>query len=209
MKVSASFLSCKKVLPTITKLSCTDTDYIHVDYIDGKFVKGRKMPFRVLKKISKLSTKRLDIHLMTDKLSKYIKKFATLNCEYITFHIEATKNPEKYINLIHNYGIKCGVAINPDTDISVIEPYFDMVDLILVMSVVPGKGGQEFIKSTVKKVEKIKSLLITSKLNVIVSVDGGINDTTIKKIKSNIDMAVAGSFITNSDNYQEQINKLR
>ena len=209
MKISTSFLSCKKVLPTILKLSYTDTDYIHVDYIDGKFVKGRKMPFRILKKISKFSSKRLDIHLMTDKLDKYIKKFATLNCEYITFHIEATKNPEKYIRMIHNYGIKCGIAINPDTDISKIEPYIEMLDLILVMGVVPGKGGQQYISDTTKKIKKIKSLLVSNKLNVVVSVDGGINDKTVKDIKSAVDMIVAGSFITGSDNYQEQINKLR
>lgn len=209
MKISASFLSCKKVLPTIKHLSCTDTDYIHVDYIDGKFVKGRKIPFRILKKISKISSKRLDVHLMTDKLDKYIKKFVTLNCEYITFHIEATKNPEKYVHLIHNYGIKCGIAINPDTDINMLEPYLEMIDLVLVMGVVPGKGGQEFIKETPDKVKKIKSLLVTNKLSVIMSVDGGINDTTIKKVKSHVDMVVAGSFITNSENYQESINKLR
>ena len=209
MKISTSFLSCKKVLPTIVKLSSTDTDYIHVDYIDGKFVKGRKIPFRVLKKISKISSKRLDVHLMTDKLDKYIKKFVTLNCEYITFHVEATKNPEKYIKLIHNYGIKCGIAINPDTDISEIEPYLEMIDLVLVMGVVPGKGGQEFIKETPNKIKKIKSLLVTNKLSVVMNVDGGINDTTIKKVKSYVDMAVSGSFVTNGDNYQEQIDKLR
>ena len=209
MKISTSFLSCKKVLPTIKELSFTDTDYIHVDYIDGKFVRGRKIPFRILKKISKISSKRLDIHLMTDKLNKFIKKFATLNCEYITFHVEATKHVEKYIHMIHNYGIKCGLAINPDTDISIIEPYLEMVDLVLVMGVVPGKGGQAFIEDTPKKIKNIKSLLVTNKLNVVINVDGGINDTTIKKVKSYVDMAVAGSFITNGENYQEQINKLR
>lgn len=209
MKVSTSFLSCRKVLPTISQLSYTDTDFIHVDYIDGKFVKGRKIPFRILKKISKISHKRLDVHLMTDKLNKYIKKFATLNCEYITFHIEATKNVEKYIHMIHNYGIKCGLAINPDTDISMLEPYLEMIDLILVMGVVPGKGGQPFIEETPNKIKNIKSLLVTNKLNVIISVDGGINDETVKKVKSYAYMVVSGSFVTNGKNYQEQINRLR
>lgn len=209
MKISTSFLSCKKVLPTIKLLSYTDTDFIHVDYIDGKFVKGRKIPFRILKKISKISSKRLDVHLMTDKLNKFIKKFATLNCEYITFHVEATKNVEKYIHMIHNYGIKCGLAINPDTDISVIEPYLEMVDLVLVMGVVPGKGGQSFIEETPNKIKNIKSLIVSNKLHVVMNVDGGINDETIKKVSSYVDMAVSGSFVTNAENYQEQINKLR
>lgn len=209
MKVSTSFLSCKKVLPVIKKLNLTDTDYIHVDFIDGKFVVGKKIPFRVLKKISKYSSKRLDVHLMTNKLKKYIKKFALLNCEYITFHVEVEKNIEKYINLIHSYGIKCGLAINPDTDIEKLTPYLNMVDMVLVMSVVPGYGGQAFIPETVDKVKKIKKEIVDNNYNIILSIDGGINNETVKEVKKHVDMIVSGSYITNSKNYQEQINSLR
>lgn len=209
MKTSISFLSAKKVLKCVKDLSITTCDYIHVDFIDGKFVVGKKIPFRKLKKIPKLTSKRLDIHLMTDKLNKYIKKFASMNAEYITFHYEATKNHEKYIKLIHSYGLKCGIAINPDTDYKVLEPFMDMIDLILVMGVNPGYGGQAFIPEVSTKLKELRSYILENKYSIIVSVDGGVNETTIEKIENYTDMVVAGSYVTNSDNYQEQIDKLK
>ena len=209
MKISTSFLSCKKIDDGIKKLNLTDTDYIHVDFIDGKFVVGKTIPFRKLKKIPKYTSKRLDVHLMTDKLDKYIKKFSLLNCEYITFHIEATKDVEKYISMIHSYGIKCGIALNPSTDIEEIKPYLDMIDLVLVMSVVPGYGGQSFIEETSGKLDKLRKYIKKEKLDVIINVDGGINNETLKKVKPYVDMVVSGSYITNSSNYQETINTLR
>lgn len=209
MKVSASFLSCKKIIPAIEKLSLTDVDYIHVDFIDGKFVVGKKIPFHKLKKISKVSSKRLDVHLMTNKLKRYIKKFATLNCEYITFHVEVEKDIEKYIDLIHSYGIKCGLAINPNTDIEILEPYLNMIDMVLVMSVVPGYGGQPFIPETVEKVKKLKDVITKDKLKIVINIDGGINNETVKEIQPFVDMVVSGSYITNSNDYQEKINSLR
>ena len=208
MKISTSFLSCSNLERDIKRLNLTDTDYLHVDFIDGKFVSGKTIPFRKLKKIPKLTSKRLDVHLMTNKLSKYIKKFSVLNCEYITFHVEATDKLEKYISMIHSYGIKCGIAINPDTDIDKIKDFLDMVDLVLVMSVVPGYGGQKFIENTTMKLEKLRELIKKEKLNLIISVDGGINNETINEVKPYVDMVVVGSYITNSDNFQEKINSL-
>lgn len=209
MKVSSSFLSCSKIKPAILKLALTDTDYIHIDFIDCNFVVGREIPFRKIKKISKYSTKRLDVHLMTNRLNKYIKKFALLNVEYITFHIELEKDIEKYINLIHSYGIRAGLAINPDTDIEKIKPYISLIDMILVMSVTPGEGGQAFIPDTTNKLKKIRQFITENDSDVILSIDGGINDVTLKKVKPYVDMVVSGSYITNSDNYQEAIDKLR
>lgn len=209
MKISTSFLSCKKIDYAIKKLSLTDTDYIHVDFIDNSFIDGKKISFRRLKKISKYSSKRLDVHLMTKKVKKYIKKFALLNVEYITFHVEACNNIEDMINLIHNYGISAGIAINPDTDIELIKPYLDSVDLVLIMSVVPGYGGQAFIPETVEKVTKLREYLKKQKLKVLVNVDGGINLETSKKVKPYVDIIVSGSYITNNNNYQEKISSLR
>ena len=209
MKISASFLSCEKIIPAIKKLNMTDVDYIHVDFIDNNFVKGKKIPFHKLKKISKISSKRLDIHLMTNKLEKYIKKFSMLNCEYITFHIEVLENVEKYINMIHSYGIKCGLAINPDTDFDKIKPYIEMIDLILVMSVTPGYGGQQFIPTTEDKLKKIRKYITDNKIKVIVNVDGGINNTTINKVNKYVEMVVSGSYITHSIDFHEIINNLR
>ena len=209
MKVSASFLACKDISYGISLLDETTCDYIHVDFIKGKFVKGKEIPFRKLKKISKFTSKRLDVHLMTDKLDKYIPKFSTLNCEYITFHIEATSNIEKYIDLIHSYGIKCGIAINPDTDIKEVEPYLDRIDLVLIMSVYPGYGGQEFIEDVVVKTKTLKEIIKKDKLNLILSIDGGINNNTIIKVKDYVDMVVAGSYITSSNDFQKSIDILR
>lgn len=209
MKVSASFLSCKDIYYGISLLDKTTCDYIHVDFIKGKFVKGKEIPFRKLKKISKFTSKRLDVHLMTDKLDKYIPKFSTLNCEYITFHIEATSNIEKYIDLIHSYGIKCGIAINPDTDIKEVEPYLDKIDLVLVMSVYPGYGGQEFIEDVVVKTKTLNEIIKKDKLNLILSIDGGINNNTIIKVKDYVDMVVAGSYITSSDDFQKRVDILK
>mgnify|MGYP004631254621 CR=1 FL=1 len=206
MKISASFLSSSDLKKTVYELSVTDVDYIHVDFIDGKFVSGTKIAYRKIKKVTKFSSKRLDVHLMTDKLDKYIKKFALLNCEYITFHVEATKDISKYISLIHSYGIKCGLAINPDTSIQEIESYVNDIDMVLVMSVVP---GQSFIPDAVNKLKDLEKLLKAKKSKVLVSIDGGINDTTVSSVGSLVDMLVSGSFITSSDNYQEKINILR
>lgn len=209
MKISSSFLACKKVNSAIKKLSLTDTDYIHVDFIDNSFINGKKISFRKLKKISKYSSKRLDVHLMTKKIKKYIKKFALLNVEYITFHVEAGNNIEDMINLIHNYGIHAGIAVNPDTDFEVIKPYLDNVDLVLIMSVVPGYGGQAFIPDVVEKIKKLREYLKKNKLKVLISVDGGIKLDESKKIKPYVDIIVSGSYITNSNNYQEKISSLR
>lgn len=209
MKISSSFLACKKIDYAIKKLSLTDTDYIHVDFIDNSFINGKKISFCKLKKISKYSDKRLDVHLMTKKVKKYIKKFAMLNVEYITFHVEACSNIENIINLIHNYGIHAGIAVNPDTDIEVIKPYLANVDLVLIMSVVPGYGGQVFIPETIEKVKKLRDYLKKQKLKVLINVDGGINLETSKNIKPYVDIMVSGSYITNSNNYQEMISSLR
>ena len=209
MKISASFLACKDIYYGINLLDETDVDFIHVDFIKGRFVKGKEIPFRKLKKISNFTSKRLDVHLMTDKLDKYIPKFSTLNCEYITFHIEATTDIEKYIDLIHGYGIKCGIAINPDTDIKEVKPYLDKIDLVLLMSVYPGYGGQEFIEEVASKAKELKNIIKKDKLNVILNIDGGINNNTILKIKDNVDMVVAGSYITSSNDYQKRVDILR
>ena len=209
MKISTSFLSCKNIEKDIKRLNLTDTDYLHVDFIDGSFVDGKEIPFRKLKKIPKITAKRLDVHLMTTKLDKYIKKFSILNCEYITFHFEATKKPEKYISIIHSYGIKCGIAINPKTDIETIKPILDMADLVLVMSVEPGYGGQAFIEDTISKLEGLRNYIKKEELNLILSVDGGINNETIEKVKPYVDMVVSGSYITSADSFQEKINSLR
>lgn len=208
MKVSASFLSSKNIPEDLRKLNETDVDYIHVDIMDGKFVKNKTMPFSEMKNIYKYTSKRLDVHLMVENPEKYIPLYAELNTEFITIHVELDTDIEKNLELIKEYSIKCGLAINPETKVSELIPYLPYLDLILVMSVNPGAGGQEFIEETEAKVREVRALLNSYNVKALISVDGGITDKT-KEMCGYADMLAAGSFIINSDNFQEKIASLR
>lgn len=209
MRISASFLTSKDKAGDLRKLNLTDVDYIHVDYMDGKFVNNKSLPFRQLKKIYKYTCKRLDVHLMAEKPEKLIKKFANLNTEFITIHVEINRNIEKILYMIHAYGIKAGLSIKPNTDINELIPYLDNIDLILIMGVEPGRGGQTFIRETKDKLEKIRAMLKeNNKESILISVDGGINNET-KDYVDIADILVCGNYITSSDNFQEKISSLR
>lgn len=207
MLISTSFLSSSNPARDLKILNETDTDYIHVDVMDGIFVKGRTMPFKELKKIYKYTSKRLDIHLMVEEASKLISKYATLNAEYLTIHVES-ENVEDNLKLIKKYAIKAGLAISPETKIKELVPYLPLVDMILVMSVEPGQGGQAFIPKTKTRIKEIAKLLKEYKSKAVISVDGGINDET-KKSCTDADILVSGSYIISSDDFQERITKLR
>ena len=208
MKVSASFLSSYYIEEDIMKLNDTNVDYIHVDVMDGKFVENKTLPFRAMKNIYKFTSKRLDVHLMVASPKKLIKKYAQLNTEYITFHVEIDEDIDNLIDIVHNYGIKCGLAIKPDTKIDVLDKYLDKIDLVLFMSVEPGKGGQEFIEETLVKIKEFKKRIKEKKKKIVINVDGGINTNNVKKLRQ-ADIIVSGSCIINSDNFQETINILR
>ena len=208
-KVSASFLSSNSVEKDISTLNETSIDLIHVDIMDGKFVPNKTIPFRMMKNIYKFTSKRLDVHLMVKKPHKYIKKYATLNTEYITIHVEIEEDISNLLNLISKYGIKKGLAINPDTPIEKLIPYLDQIDLILVMSVYPGRGGQTFIEETKAKLMAIKKIIKERNLDILLSVDGGINAETAKKVRRYVDILVSGSYITNSENFEESIKNIR
>ena len=208
MKVSVSFLTSDNPPRDLRLLNETDCDYIHVDVMDGKFVKNKTMPFSEMKNIYKYTNKRLEVHLMVDDPSKYIPLYAELNTEYITIHVEIEEDILKDLELIKSYSIKCGLAISPDTKVSELIPYLPYLDYILVMSVYPGKGGQEFIKETKKKIDEIKSLIDSYNMKAVVSVDGGVDNKT-KDMCQTADILVSGSYIINSDNFQEKISSLR
>lgn len=208
MKVSTTFLSSKDVPRDLGLLDKTDTDFIHVDVMDGKFVPNKTMPFSEMRHISDYTSKRLDIHLMVNEPSKYIPMYAELNAEYITFQIEIDEDIEKDLKLIKNYSIKCGLAIKPDTKVSSLIPYLPYLDLILVMSVEPGKGGQAFIPESEGKIEEVRALLNAYNISAIINVDGGINDKTVAMCHD-ADMVSAGSYVVLSDNFQEKITSLR
>ena len=211
MKVAASILSATDRIICVKKLNRTNLDYFHIDVMDGEFVNNYQMPIKEVKEISSYTKKPLDIHLMVENPLEYIEKLQNLNVEYITFHIEVLHNIEELINRCKELNYKVGLAIKPNTNINELKPYLKNIDLILVMSVEPGFGGQKFIENTIVRIENIRKMLIKNKCeNILIEVDGGINDTNIKSlINAKVDIAVSGSYIVNSSNYQNQIDTLR
>lgn len=205
LKVSVSFIKNKynNEFRTIYDINYTSADYIHVDIMDGKFVDNKNYDINDVVKFLDGNTKPLDVHLMCYDLEKYIVEYADLLPEFITFHLEATDKVNELIDMIHSYGIKCGISIKPDTSVSELSPYLDKIELVLVMSVEPGKGGQKFMPIAIDKITELRKL----NKNVIISVDGGINDETVKLVNS--DMVVSGSYVCMSDSFEEAIEKLK
>lgn len=203
MKISASFLSIKDNLKeNIARLTQTDIDYLHLDIMDGNFVENKTWDIEQIKGIINYN-KPLDIHLMVDDVYKYIDQFQVLKPIYITFHYEINYDIMKVIEYIKQYGIKVGLSIKPETDVEQILPYLPYIDLILVMSVDPGSGGQTFISNTTDKIEKLRAI----DGNFLIEVNGGINIDTIDLVK-NVDIIVVGSYITNGD-YEERIKNIK
>jgi len=205
IKISTSILSSNDRLTSIKKLNNTNTDYIHVDTMDGIFVPNTQMNIDEIIELEKFSTKPLDIHLMVENPEIYINNLKNKNIEYITIHIEINKDINKIINKIKSYGYKVGISIKPNTDINSILPYLDKIDLVLIMSVEPGFGGQEFIPKTLEKAKQLRNI----NKNITIEMDGGIKDTNINQLKNIIDIAVVGSYITKKDNYNQAINNLK
>lgn len=204
MILSCSYLSSKDKENTIKELNKTAIDYIHVDVMDGEFVSNETLDFNRLRNYFYDNKKNLDVHLMVKNVKLYVELYSLLNPKYITFHIE-NGNTLELINYVKNKNIRVGLAVNPDTDVDMIKPFLDKVDLILVMSVVPGRGGQSFIELSLDKIRKIRRL----NKDIVISVDGGVNNTNIKKIKeAGASMSVIGSYITNND-INEKVRELK
>lgn len=180
-------------------------DYIHVDVMDGRFVPNTSFSYEQVKDL--VEDELLDIHLMVEDVKKYVDEFCLLKPSYITFHYECG-NVEKMINYIHEKGCKVGLSIKPNTSIHEIEPYLKDIDLVLVMSVEPGYGGQKFQETSVLKIEKLKKLREQKNYHYQIEVDGGINDSTILFVKD-VDIVVVGSYITKSNNYKKKVSILK
>ncbi|MBU1020677.1 MAG: ribulose-phosphate 3-epimerase [Firmicutes bacterium] len=185
-------------------------EWLHVDVMDGHFVPNISIGPVVIKGLRKYTKQVFDTHLMISNPNKYIKAFIDAGSDRITFHIEAVKFPMETIDLIRKFGAKVGISIKPGTSVDVIKPFLPMIDQVLVMSVEPGFGGQEFMMDSVLKIQEIKELCKTVNPELLIVVDGGINEITSKFCaKAGADVLVAGSYVFNSDNPEQKMETLR
>ena len=218
VEISTSILSVdkEKAVTEFYNLEVAGTDYFHIDVMDGKFVEKNTMEFMLesATTLSHITTLGLDVHLMVENVEEVIDEYL-MNTEpdIITFHIEATKEKQRtldVINMIKENGIKVGLSVKPNTPISEIKEYLPYIHMVLIMTVEPGKGGQELIPETIKKVEELKQYLYENDLDLNIEVDGGINDTNIEQLKeAGADIIVAGTYIVSAENPKEAINKLK
>ncbi len=197
MEVSVSILSnsisAREIVKDLEKTNC---DYIHVDIMDGKFVENKTWTFSQIKKIIGDSMIPLDVHLMVKNPKPYVDDYALLNTSIITFHYEAVNDISDMIDYIRNYGLKVGLAINPDTEVEKIYPYLKSIDQVLVMSVYPGRSGQTFIEDSLEKIRLLKEEINNQNLKTKLSVDGGINNETGLLCKQmGIDVLVSASYL--------------
>lgn len=206
--LSVSILGIKeKIKKNIKKLDNLNIDFFHIDIMDGIFVENTTWEYKEIKKIVKHRKTKKDIHLMVKDVKKYIDDFINLKPEIITFHYEATDNHIELINYIKRHNIKAGISIKPNTEVEKIKELLNMVDLVLVMSVEPGKGGQKYIDNSTNKINELYNIRKENNYKYLIEVDGGINKET-KEYAKNADILVVGSYITNN-NYEEKINEFK
>lgn len=210
MKVSLSILTVdyanvEKSLSGIIN----DVDYVHMDVMDGEFVPNISFGYSFVKSLRKLTNIEFDTHLMMLHPQNYIKQFVDAGSQYITFHVEADCDVKETIDLIHSYNVKAGISINPNTKVEDILEYLPLIDMVLVMSVEPGFGGQSFMTNSIDKVRLLKELKTKNNFNYLINIDGGIKDTTAPYISEFVDMAVVGSYICNAENPKENLLKIK
>ncbi len=200
MLVAPSILSADfgNLQRDIENICNNGADLIHVDVMDGHFVPNLTIGPVVVSSVAKVATKPLDIHLMVENNSFFVDLFAPLKPEYITFHIEEEKHPHRLIQKIKELGIKPGIVLNPHTNPDSIKYLLEEVDIVLLMSVNPGFGGQKFIPSVIEKTIQLKKLIQIHNPNCLIEIDGGVNNENIDTLKNaGADIVVAGSFVFN------------
>lgn len=207
--LSADFKNLKKEIDLISQ---SKAEFLHFDVMDGHFVDNISFGLPVLESIA--SSHRLinDVHIMISNPLKYAQRFVKAGANILTFHYEACKDDEevlKIIDIIHQNGAKAGLSIKPQTDVKKIASFIKEVDLILIMSVEPGFGGQSFMDNSLPKIRYLRQYIDDNNLNTLIEVDGGINEETAKLVKeAGVDVIVAGSFIFHGQDYKEQVEKL-
>ena len=205
--LSADFGNLEQEIKAICEAGC---DLVHVDVMDGHFVPNLTIGPVVVEPVSKVSSKPLDIHLMVENNNFFVDLFAPLKPKYLSFHIESEKHPHRLIQKIRSLGISPAITLNPHTKVEDIEYLLEYLDMVLLMSVNPGFGGQKFIPSVIEKAKKLKELIKKRNPNCLIEVDGGVSDKNIKELKdAGVDVVVAGSFVFGSGDYKKAIDSLK
>lgn len=210
--VSASILSADllNLQEEIKKVEESGSDMLHFDVMDGIFVNNISFGFPVLEAVRKYTELCLDVHLMIAAPLKYAERFAKAGANIITFHIESSDDPEKVINVIKNNGVKAGLSLKPNTPFEKAIPFLDKIDMLLIMTVEPGFGGQSYITEMTEKIRQAKKYISENKLNVTIQVDGGINDVTASDASNaGADILVAGNYLFKAESMKDAVDKIR
>ncbi len=202
--LSADFANLEKEIKAVTEAGA---DWLHVDVMDGHFVPNLTIGVPVVKSLKRVSKIPLDVHLMIEKPERFIEAFAKAGSDILTIHVESTKDPKAVLEKIRSLGVKAGITLRPGTRIEEILPFLEMVDLVLVMTVEPGFGGQGFMQDQVSKIHRLRKEIDSRGLKCLIEVDGGVNAETIAHLKD-VDVLVAGSYVFGK-NYAQAITTLK